>query len=319
MADSEQRAASATEPAPPQSLGNALKQARIARELSLEQVSTELRIEAAQLDALEQDRLERIGVPVFVKGYIRQYGTFLGLDTRDLLAQYYKQNALKEIEIQPSKTITLRDERQITLWIIAALVLAAVVAALGFWWWNGAVLPAAFSPSAQTKAPRHDAAAPASTDAGRSPASIVTAEAVETAPAASSDSEPAIASPVSAGAVDATSEPVAEPAAGAARADTFALRAADDETERGPLAVATLDVTFEQESWAEINDARGQRLYYGLGAAGRSAALSGAPPFAVTLGNSAGVKLVVDGEDFPVPTTGKPGDYAQFSVDVAGD
>src|SRR5882672_12643626 len=74
MADSEQRAQAGTATPAPQTVGQMLKQARTAHDLTLEQVSTELRIEAQNLGALEQDRFEKIGIPVFVKGYLRQYG-----------------------------------------------------------------------------------------------------------------------------------------------------------------------------------------------------------------------------------------------------
>ena len=87
--------------------------------MTLEQLSAELRIEAKQLRALEEERFEQIGVAVFIKGYLKQYGTRLGLDVRDLLALYYKQTTLADVQIQPSRTIKLRDERQITSWILA--------------------------------------------------------------------------------------------------------------------------------------------------------------------------------------------------------
>ena len=80
-----------------------------------------------------------------------------------------------------------------------------------------------------------------------------------------------------------------------------------------------LEITFEQESWAEVTDARGERMYYGLGTAGKHAQMRGEPPFAVVLGNAWGVKIVIDGEDFAVPAKGKPGEYARFSVNVVSD
>ena len=87
------------------------------------------------------------------------------------------------------------------------------------------------------------------------------------------------------------------------------------EPEAKPYLVS-LDVAFDQESWAEVSDARGERLFYGLGAAGRTAELHGEPPFAVVLGNSAGVRLKLDGQDYPVPTSGRPNDYARFTVEL---
>src|SRR4051812_562606 len=101
MAEDKPQAAPVAASAPEKrSVGETLRAARDAQGLTLEQVATELRIEQPQLDALESDRFERIGVPVFVKGYLRQYGTRLGLDPRDLLAQYYQQSSLKEVQVQ---------------------------------------------------------------------------------------------------------------------------------------------------------------------------------------------------------------------------
>src|SRR5262245_31739424 len=108
-------------PPPPATLGEQLRAARLRQDLTVEQLSTELRIEAKQLHALEQNRFEQIGVPVFVKGYLKQYGVRLGLDVSDLLALYYKQTTLADVQVQPSRTITLRDQRQITSWVLAEI------------------------------------------------------------------------------------------------------------------------------------------------------------------------------------------------------
>jgi cytoskeleton protein RodZ len=315
MADSEQRTAPAAAPPEALSLGQILKQARIARDLSLEQASTELRIEVQQLDALEQNRFERIGVPVFIKGYLRQYGTLLGLDVGDLLALYYKQVSLQEIQIQPSKTIRLRDERQITVWIIAGLIIAALVAALGVWWWNGGGFTLGpTTPATQTST---EPSAPPGVVPAPIPAPITAAQPELTAATSAADTVTAAGSgvpaalPASALAAPAGSDETVTPSD-----DADEPAAADG---RAPSFTAALEVTFEQESWAEISDVRGERLFYGLGRAGRNAKLSGEPPFAVVLGNSAGVKTAIDGDAFPVPTDGRPGDYSRFSVDVAAD
>jgi cytoskeleton protein RodZ len=96
------------------------------------------------------------------------------------------------------------------------------------------------------------------------------------------------------------------------------VQPSSDDSARTALVVP-LDLTFAQESWAEVTDARGERLYYGLGTAGKHAQMRGEPPFAVVLGNAGGVKILVDGEDFAVPAKGKPGEYARFSVNVVSD
>ncbi|HEY8520853.1 MAG TPA: helix-turn-helix transcriptional regulator [Gammaproteobacteria bacterium] len=111
-----------------------LRRARMARALTLEQVSMELRIETQQLLALEEERFEAIGPPVFVKGYLRHYGTLLGLDPEELVRLYTARAGEREVELKPSRTIRLDDDHQTMLWIIALLVLAAAAAVLAFWW-----------------------------------------------------------------------------------------------------------------------------------------------------------------------------------------
>jgi cytoskeleton protein RodZ len=342
------------------SVGEMLKDARNVQGLTLEQVATELRIELPQLEALEGDRFERIGVPVFVKGYLRQYGARLGLDPRDLLARYYEQTSLKEVQIQPSKTIKLHDERQITVWVVAALAILVVIVGLAAWWVGAGGSPVASSPSAAPKttgdakpasAPPAAAPEPAGVPPTAAPAGGSAAPQTEPAPSPAAPAAPAPTStpsgtaapaPTPSGATPATTTlavaapppsprasdrpaaptppPAATPSATSAspRAAATAERPnADDGA--GDSLIVPLELTFEQESWAEVTDAKGERLYYGLGTAGKHAQMRGEPPFAVVLGNAGGVKIVVDGEDFAIPAKGRPGEYARFSVNVVSD
>ncbi len=281
MADSEQHvAAAASTPPEPQSVGQILKQARLARDLSLEQMSTELRIEAQQLEALEQDRFERIGVPVFVKGYIRQYGTRLGLDIRDLLVQYYKQNSLKDVQIQPSKTIKLRDERQITVWIIAMLDLGCAR--------RGArrlVVERSFArrccqrPRRRRAPSRRRRCRP---QRRRRP-EVHRARLRRSSRRRSSAGNragPAERIRSSSGRRGASFT--------APRRTTPAMPASRFARSR-PCSRSHSCKTAGRRS----DDARGERLFYGLGAAGRNEKLEGELPFAVVLGNSAGVKMLL--------------------------
>jgi cytoskeleton protein RodZ len=349
------------------SVGETLRAARNAQSLTLEQIATELRIELPQLEALENDRFERIGVPVFVKGYLRQYGMRLGVDPRDLLMQYYQQNSLKEVQVQPSKTIRLRDERQITVWVIAALAILVVIAGLAAWWvgvggspvatspstaptgGDAKPAPAAPTPAAATPTPAAlqpatpsggpasgAAAAPAESAPSSAPPAPVTTPAPSggaAVPAGTTTLAVATPTPSSRGSVDRikpTSPPsavalaaapptAATPAAAAPPSATPAAAATDSDDGVRASLVVPLEITFEQESWAEVTDARGERMYYGLGTAGKHAQMRGEPPFAVVLGNASGVKIVIDGEDFAVPAKGKPGEYARFSVNVVSD
>jgi cytoskeleton protein RodZ len=286
-----------------------LRNARLTQDLTLEQLATELRIEAKQLSALEENRFERIGVPVFVKGYLKQYGQRLGVDVRDLLALYYKQTTLADVQVQPSRTIKLRDERQITSWIVAGLVLLLVIAGLAVWWWRGGDF-GSLSLTGSTSTPT-TTSAPAAVERAAQPAprpveQPAAASPEPPAPAAAAAEAPAQDAPPSSSAV-----PAAVPPALIEPADD----AGDDRA--APVVAIPLEFTFDEESWAEVTDARGERLLFGLNAAGRRITVRGEPPFAVVLGNADAVRLTVDGEPYTIPPTRGQGDLARFSVDIA--
>jgi cytoskeleton protein RodZ len=285
MEGSEAPVAPAT-PQPPATLGQMLRNARLDQDLTLEQLSTELRIEVKQLKALEEERFEQIGVPVFIKGYLKQYGMRLGLDVRDLLALYYRQTTLADVQVQPSRTIKLHDERQITSWILAVIVLLVVIAGLAIWWWNGG----SFGSMPLTQSTLEpDAASPPPLEA----------------PAPQAQAEP---QPQPQRAVE---EPIAAPSVAAP------LEAPAPATTAPAEAGIPLEFSFEQESWAEVTDARGERLIYGLNAGGRRLTVRGEPPFAVVLGNADVVRLAVDGQPYAIPAAGRQGSLARFSVDIA--
>ena len=294
-------------PQPPQTLGQILRSARLAQDLTLAQLSTELRIEAKQLQALEDERFEQIGVAVFIKGYLKQYGTRLGLDVRDLLALYYKQTTLADVQIQPNRTIKLRDERQITSWILALIVLLTVIVGLAVWWWNGG----SFGSIPLTR----DTTAPAATSppAAAAPVPQPQSRGAAEQPAPRRRSLPrAVEAP--AAAVEPPGAVSTSPAAAAAAANP---PAGVGDGRAAPVVTIPLEFSFERESWTEVTDARGERLAFGLNAAGRRLTVRGEPPFAVVLGDADAVRLTVDGEPYSIPTTGREGSLARFSVDIA--
>jgi cytoskeleton protein RodZ len=331
----ERQSAPAEQEAVVDSLGQTLANARTAKGLSIEEVAAELRIEAKQLLALERDRLDEIGVPVFIKGYLRQYGHRLGLDYNELLVLYYRQVDTQEIEIQPSRPIRLRDERQITWWVLAALVLAVLAVFLAVWWLNDPGFRRATSAlegaPAAPEQPAASAAARAkpspSPERGTEPAADArgrTAPAAAEPPTAPPAAEPP--APPPAAAPPAAASPAAPSAAAPAAAGEGAPAGAPapaPAVAAGGVASAPadgsgveLDVAFDQDSWAEITDARGTRLFYGLGHAGRSLELRGEPPFSTLLGNAAGVRLTVAGKPYAVPGAGQESKRVQFSIPV---
>jgi cytoskeleton protein RodZ len=305
MADNEQPAAAATAPGYT-NVGQLLSEARVAKDLTLEQIATELRIEARQLAALEDNRFEQIGPAVFIKGYIRQYGQRLGLDPSSLMEIYGRQTNIEEVQVKPSKPIKLRDERQITVWIVAVLVLLLIAVGLAVWWLNsGGFDFKSLSRGAQNRAASGEAA----------PALVAEPAPAQPAPAAAetASTQTASATTTPPAEVELARAPVAAPPPAAAASAAPSVAAASGGFSRGATPIS-LDVTFDSESWAEITDARGQKLFFELGTAGRHAVMRGEPPVSVTFGNGDAVRLIVDGERYTIPTQGRQGKLVRFTI-----
>lgn len=88
--------------------GGYLKKERISRNISLEEISKSTKISVRFLSALEANRLEEIGAPVHIKGFIKSYAKYLNLDINEVLFAYesYIKNTtpfLKEENNKKSK------------------------------------------------------------------------------------------------------------------------------------------------------------------------------------------------------------------------
>ena len=66
-------------------IGAELRNARIQRGLTIEQVAQDTRISARFLRALEEDDFEALPAPVYVRGFLRSYANYLRIDSQPLL------------------------------------------------------------------------------------------------------------------------------------------------------------------------------------------------------------------------------------------
>ncbi len=69
-------------------LGDRFRSAREARGLSLSDVSEQIRIRSIYLAAIEEENWSAVGAPVYIRGFLRTYARFLGLDPEDVVAAF---------------------------------------------------------------------------------------------------------------------------------------------------------------------------------------------------------------------------------------
>ncbi|MEO7201723.1 MAG: RodZ domain-containing protein [Candidatus Tumulicola sp.] len=113
------------------SLGERLREAREARGLSPSEVSEKIRIRTVYLIAIEEENWRAVGAPVYIRGFLRTYARFLGLDPEEVVAQFGELepgNAASE----PQYVVGPPARRNHALTWIAACVAVLLVAFVAY-------------------------------------------------------------------------------------------------------------------------------------------------------------------------------------------
>ncbi len=275
--------ASGAAAAGPDTPGGMLRAQRERRGYSVQHAAEDMHLDAWVIDAIEQNRFEALGAPVYARGHLRKYATLLGLSPATVIERY---EALGGAPVVPTPipvaiATPVRAERRrvskLPLWIAAVIVVVAGLAWLAFeFLWKPR------SNSATTS----EIVAPTASEAAVS-------EQVEQVQQAPAPATPAPTAPA----------PVAQAAAVAATpAATGEVR---------------LRLEFTEPSWAEIYDASGKRLMFDMGQAGRVRNVAGVPPLRVNLGLASAVNAQVDERPIVIPRrAGKDG--AKFLIEADG-
>ncbi len=167
-------------PVPPEpfSLGACLREARLARGLSIEEVTLAIKFGARQIEAIERDDFGKLPGSTFVRGIVRSYAKLLQIDAEPLLAILGKHKPSIDDGVHaPEDTgahLPLPGERRSVVPMLAlllALAAIAVAVATHFNWPGGsrgadepkpapAVVPAPLARPAVPVAPQPAPAVP---------------------------------------------------------------------------------------------------------------------------------------------------------------
>lgn len=277
--------AAATVPAP-RSIGERLRAGRERAGLSLPAAAEKLHLDPKVIEALEADRFAELGASVYVRGHLRRYGDFVGESGTELVNLYTARDVRPPPPdlTQVPQAERRADARRLTTPLVG--LGCAVVLAATMWWVLAGSKPATTAATASAPT-RETAAAPAEV-----PAVPVTAQ-TASAPLAAS----------------VTPAPVAPPAEAVA---------APERREETPVRPTQLRLELTGESWVEVYDSRGERLYFDVASAGSVQSIEGRPPLRVVLGNAGGVTVLVNGQSREIPSGAAEGEGARFIVNRSG-
>lgn len=119
-----------------ESLGSFLKEKRKASGVSLEQVSAEIRIKLAYLEALEEERYELLPAPLYKKIFVKAYADYLGLNFEELMNRFVEKEAesgiIEKRRVKPYPEIAQTEKKSNNHLLVWAGVILGLVIILIF-------------------------------------------------------------------------------------------------------------------------------------------------------------------------------------------
>ena len=112
------------------SLGIFLKKSREERHVELDDIAEATRIRRYYLEAIENDEWEKLPSKVFIKGFLKSYAEFLGLDKEAVIHQYLRTSSVETNEPGAVKKIRSKSVKPYLIMIVSVLALIFIVAVI---------------------------------------------------------------------------------------------------------------------------------------------------------------------------------------------
>lgn len=275
-------------------LGYALREAREASGLSIDEVARIIRFSPRQIEAMENNDFGKLPGQTVIRGFIRSYAKLLKLEASGLLAQFERQappdmlGAPAVVEMPTMATLPSASgtRRKTGYLVLGGAICLVVFIGFGLFHFLGPQMSSA-TLGANSPAPAIDASV---TRAAQLP-SYVPPSAVDTRDALLSSTSPVLG--------QGSPSPVVAPSNGASSdaPDASLATVAGSQTQplsQGAEAVGAgqqLRFDFDESAWVEVRDASKKMLMAQNNPAGTQQIITGQPPFSIVIGNASHVRL----------------------------
>ena len=289
----------------PMLLGEVLQAARVAKQLTQQDISNNLRYSVKQINALENGEYHLLPDAMITRGFIRNYAKLLDIDAEPLLASY-RQSVSSEtdkiIAVRSSmRPVQLTKESQPWLKYILASIL--VLLFLLAWLFYVDYMPKSSSVAVEKTPELVEETAPVATEPLPEvalPAAQRLAEGDVAAPDLLADPNAALNTATQ----PATAVADVKPSDTVAQADLKPLAPPLSQQIQAPVTVSpvksadkTLNMTFTAQTWVSVTDKSGKVVYEKMSHNGDKETINVAPPLNVVIGNASGTKLNFGGKD----------------------
>ncbi len=291
-------------------LGDLLTRAREKLSLSQKDIASRLNLSAQIIAALDSNDFDKLPAPTYVRGYIRSYARVVNLDADNLIGLYEGvAEAPPEIlpDVKPAVQASSRDKPVKAMTYLVTFTLVFLLIA----WWQGQniVNPGFFSFNMKTS------------EGGRYPGGftytydvVSHAEILEVSDLDELEQDKLINMKI----VDLDESDGTEADDILSVEDSLILNAKTSLTTpanpNAPAGSDTLKLELTAESWVEVFDASGERLYRALAKPGEIISITGTAPLSVKLGNARAVSVNFNGNAFDTSEYTKAG-VARFLLE----
>jgi cytoskeleton protein RodZ len=281
-------------------LGDILTRAREELSLSQKDISSRLNLNEQIIAALDSNDLDKLPAPTYVRGYIRSYARVVNLDADRLIGIYEGiAEAPPEIlpDVKPAVQASSRDKpvKAVTYLVTFTLVFLLIA------WWQGQYIvnPGFFSFNMKTS------------EGGKYPGGLTYTYDVVNHPETLEVPEIDELINMEIVDLDESEDILSIDDSPILDAETNLTTPANPDTQANS---DTLKLELSAESWVEVFDASGERLYRNLAKPGEIISITGTAPLSVKLGNARAVSVSFNGETFDTSEYTKAG-VARFLLE----
>ena len=291
-----------------QSIGQVLKAARLAQGMSAQDIARQLRLSEKQIEAIEQDDHSKFPNQIFLRGFIRNYAKLVREDTKkfsQLLGETFPPTSTTQaITFSVDGTPFIPDHKKSKGNLIILLIVVLVSSLLVYEVYRSG---------------GDDPKTNENIENGTIAETIIQLETeIEQVPEDNQNQLSSVIKPNGSDFNVLIEEVEADQQSGDSldkeqKVET-ALEVEDKliESEGG----GTLSFMFTGESWVEVKDAEGKKIFSQTSPGNTEEIVNGSPPFSLTIGNAASVRLLYNDEPIDlIPYTNTNGGVARLSLD----
>ncbi len=287
-----------------QSIGQILKVARLDRNMSIQDVARQLRLSESQVTAIEEDDYSKFSGRTFLHGFIRNYAKLVHTDTvefQQLLQQTFPPVSSHVISYPVEGTPFTASRKQSR----SSLVI--------LW---GAVLVSLFLIYEVYRSGGDDSQLDENVESGNM--TEISKESKTEIKQGNESAKLQLPPTISSNNSDAIDLSGNEDVASQENNITNQQNTAQTITSHKPINndESIIHFVFNEESWVEVKDATGKRIFSQISPGNTEKMLYGKSPFSLTIGNAANVRLVYNSKPVDLtPYTSKYGGVARLSLE----